>query len=173
MDRNMFFNLVIACVTTHIVRSVYEILKHKKVVKPTKLSFVIIFADMALLWTSWFVLCGLDIYRIDLPAIIRYAGIAFSGAGGIVFAIALFTIKSLENHEGDLITNGIYSRIRHPMYLGFILWLIGFPIFYGALSSFVLSFFFIANVLLWRSLEEKELVERFSAYRAYRKTTIF
>jgi protein-S-isoprenylcysteine O-methyltransferase Ste14 len=87
--------------------------------------------------------------------------------------MGLFTIKTLESYEGDLITTGIYSKIRHPMYLGFILWSIGFPIFFGALFSFILSFLFIGNILFWRYLEEKELIERFADYQEYKKTTIF
>jgi protein-S-isoprenylcysteine O-methyltransferase Ste14 len=59
------------------------------------------------------------------------------------------------------------------MYLGFILWLIGFPVYIGALISFILSFVFIANVLFWRYLEEKELEERFPYYMNYKKMTIF
>ena len=173
MDNKLFFISGIVCVITHIVRSVYEILKHKKILKPGKLSFVIVFINMVLLWTSWFALCSLDIYRINLACIIRYLGITLIGIGIIVFFIALFTIKTLESYEGDLITKGIYSKIRHPMYLGFILWLIGGPIFFGALFSFFLSFLFIANILFWRYLEEKELEQRFFSYMEYKKTTIF
>jgi protein-S-isoprenylcysteine O-methyltransferase Ste14 len=100
-------------------------------------------------------------------------GILFVGIGAVIFLTALFTIKTLETYEGDLITKGIYSKIRHPMYLGFILWLIGFPLFYGALFSFFLSLPFIANVLFWRYLEEIELEKRFPSYWDYKKTTIF
>ena len=169
----MFITLVIICIITHIIRLVYEILKHKQILKPGKLSFVIIFTNMLLLWISWFILCNLDIYKINLPAIIRYTGISLSGIGVIVFLIALFTIKTLESYEGDLITTGIYSMVRHPMYLSFILWVIGFPIFFGALFSLILSPIFMANILYWRYLEEKELEKRFPVYPEYRKGTIF
>jgi protein-S-isoprenylcysteine O-methyltransferase Ste14 len=128
---------------------------------------------MILLWISWFLLCNHDIYKIYLPGIIRYTGISLSIIGVIVFLAGLFTIRTLESYDGDLITTGIYSIIRHPMYLGFILWLIGFPIFFEASFSMVLSLPFIANILFWRYLEEKELEKRFPAYPVYRKTTIF
>jgi protein-S-isoprenylcysteine O-methyltransferase Ste14 len=173
MNTEMFFVLAAVSAITHIVRSLYEILKHKKILKPSKLSFAIIFINMGLLWTSWFALCSLDLYRMNLPGIIRYLGVSLVGIGIIVFFIALFTIKNLESYQGDLITKGIYSRIRHPMYLGFILWLIGFPVFFGGLFSFILSFVFIANILFWRYLEEKELEKRFLSYMDYKKTTIF
>jgi protein-S-isoprenylcysteine O-methyltransferase Ste14 len=173
MDKKLFFELVIVCAVTHIIRSIYEILKHKKIIEPNRISFVIMFINMLILWGSWVFLCSLDIYKIALPVIIFYLGLALWCLGIITFLMGLFTIKTLESYEGDLITKGIYSKIRHPMYLGFILWLIGFPIFFGVLFSFILSFLFIGNILFWRNLEEKELEERFSTYKDYRKSTIF
>jgi methanethiol S-methyltransferase len=173
MNKNLFFELVIVCTVTHIIRSIYEILKHKKIITPNKLTFGIVFTNMSLLWLSWFVLCSLDNFKITLPVIIRYLGLALFGFGIITFLMGLLTIKTLESYEGDLITSGIYSKIRHPMYLGFILWSIGFPIFFGALFSFILSFLFIGNILYWRYLEEKELVGRFPSYKLYKKTTLF
>lgn len=173
MNKELFLGLVIICTITHIIRSIYEILKHKKVLGPNKLSFVIMFINMLVLWGTWFALCSIDIYKINLPAIIRYFGLILFCFGIITFLMGFFTIKTLESYEGDLITKGIYSKIRHPMYFGFILWLIGFPIFFGALFSCILSFLFIVNVLFWRYLEEKELEKRFPSYPDYKKTTIF
>ena len=173
MKKEIFFVLVTICLFTHICRTAYEIMKHKKILIPGKLSFVIMFTNMALLWVSWFLLCSNDILKIHLPAVIRYAGLSLSVIGLIAFLSALLTIKTLESYDGDLITGGIYKWIRHPMYLGFIFWLIGFPVFFGALYAFILAFLFTANILYWRSLEEKELMERFPAYAAYRKTTFF
>ena len=173
MDNQLFIILVIICVLTHIIRSVYEILKSRKIIRAGKLSFVIILCNMILLWLSWFALCCRDIYKVNLPGIIPYLGICLVVTGLILFVAALFTIKALESYEGDLITHGVYTKIRHPMYLGFIFWLIGFPVFQSAFYSFLLSFLFIGNVLFWRYLEEKELEERFPEYREYKKKTLF
>ena len=173
MDRKIFLVLGIVCIITHVIRTIYEILKHKKILKADKFTFVVIFINMIMLWVSWFLLCANDIHKIELAGFIRYSGILLFGIGVITFLMGLFTIKTLESYEGDLITKGIYSIIRHPMYLGFILWSIGLPIFFGALSSFILSFILIANILFWKYLEEKELVERFSSYKDYKKKTIF
>jgi len=114
-----------------------------------------------------------DISGISNHVIIKYTGLTLSGIGIIAFLSGLFTIKTLESYDGDLITGGIYKWIRHPMYLGFILWLIGFPLYFGALYAFILAFIFITNVLFWRYLEEKELLKRFPSYGDYRKTTLF
>ena len=173
MDNQTFTALVILCITTHIIRTTYEILKHKKIVQASKLSFAIIFTNMALLWMSWFTLCSLDVYKINLPAVVRYFGIVLNLLGLILFLTALFTIKTLETYNGDLITKGIYTKVRHPMYSGFICWLIGTPVFYGAVLSFALAVLFIANVLFWRYLEEIELEKRFAGYKEYKIKTFF
>jgi len=173
MNNQIFFILVTLCVIAHIVRSTYEILKHKKILIPNNLSFAIIFSNMAMLWITWFALCNYDIYKINLPIILNYIGILLAVIGLIVFITALFTIKTLENYVGDLITKGIYSKIRHPMYLGFILWSIGFPIYCGAVFSSILSILFISNILFWRHLEELELEKRFPNYNDYKKNTFF
>ncbi len=158
---------------THIIRAIYEILKHKKIITPNRISFVIIFTNMALLWTSWFMLCKADGSKIYLPELINYSGLLLVIIGLACFLTALFTIKTLESYTGGLITKGIYAKIRHPMYLGFILWLIGFPIFNEAVYSFFISLPFTANVLFWRHLEENELEDRFLDYKDYKKKTFF
>jgi len=173
MKNQSFILLVSLCVITHIVRTVYEILKHKNKLLPSKLSFVIVFSNMVVLWISWIVLCSADIYRIKLPDIVNYLGLFLFLIGVIFFLTALLTIKTLETYDGDLITEGIYSKIRHPMYLGFILWLVAVPIFFGSVFSFILSLLFIGNVLFWRYLEELELDKRFPEYKVYKTKTIF
>ena len=128
---------------------------------------------MALLWVSWFALCSFDEYKVILPGIIRYSGLLLVIIGVIVFFAALFTIKTLENYVGDLITKGIYSKIRHPMYFGFILWSIGTPVYFEAYFSFILSLVFIGNILFWRHLEEIDLGKRFPGYNIYKSNTLF
>jgi len=128
---------------------------------------------MVLLWVSWFSLCVLDEFKIILPGIIRFLGLVLVIIGLIIFLTAFFTIKTLENYEGGLITKGIYSKIRHPMYLGFILWCIGMPVYFGGYFSFILSFIFIGNILFWRHLEEFDLIKRFSGYDIYKSKTLF
>jgi protein-S-isoprenylcysteine O-methyltransferase Ste14 len=173
MSEGLFIVSVIVCILTHIVRAVYEVLKHRQIVQPNRTTFLVIFANMGLLWVSWCLLCGLDPHEIDLPGVVRYSGLSLFVVGILLFVVGLLTIRTLESYEGDLITRGVYSRIRHPMYLGFIFWLIGLPVFFGGISSFTLAPLFIANILLWRHFEEIELGKRFASYDDYRRTTLF
>jgi protein-S-isoprenylcysteine O-methyltransferase Ste14 len=173
MKNTLFFILTGICIFTHMIRTIYEILKHRKRLVPDKHSFIVVFTNMIVLWISWFLLCSLDSFRIDLSPVISFFGLMLVILGVLMFLTALLTIKSLETYAGDLISHGIYSRIRHPMYLAFIFWLIGMPLFYGAYISFALAVVLTANVLFWRHLEEMELVKRFAGYREYRKRTVF
>ena len=165
--------LVVFCIATNIVRLIYEILKHKKLLLPNKISFLVILFNMLLLWSSWFLLCSSDPFIISLPRIINYFGLLLVIIGVVLFLTALFTIKSLETYVGDLITAGIYSVIRHPMYLAFIFWLLGLPIYFEGLYSLILAVLFIINVLFWKHLEEIELIKRFAGYVDYKKHTLF
>jgi protein-S-isoprenylcysteine O-methyltransferase Ste14 len=173
MNSKTFAVMLAICVITHVIRFAYEILKHAKILKPRKLTFAFIFLDMFVLWSSWFTLCSIDVFRMNLPGVIRILGLSVFFIGVILFFVALFTIKTFETYAGDLITKGIYSKIRHPMYLGFIFWSIGFPLYHGAIYPFSLSFLFIANILFWRHLEEIELEERFPDYKNYKAKTLF
>lgn len=173
MGENVFVVLVVVCIITHFARDVYEVLKDRQILRPDRTTFLVMFSNMALLWLSWCLLCALDPYRLDFPGAIRYAGIALFGIGVLLFVVGLLTLGTLESYENDLVTKGIYSRIRHPMYLAFILWLIGLPLSFGGLFSFILAPIFVANVLLWRHLEEKELEQRFVSYKEYKRVTLF
>lgn len=171
--KDKYLYLAAVCVITHAVRTVYEILKHKKIITPGRTSFIIIFANMTVLWVSWFLMCSADISAFAIPRPVRYLGLGISVLGLVFFLSGIFAFKTLKANKGDLVTTGIYSKIRHPMYLGFILWIAGFPVYSGAEYSMLLAVPFIINVLYWRHLEERELLARFYDYTEYRRRTWF
>lgn len=59
------------------------------------------------------------------------------------------------------------------MYLGFILWMAGPPLYTGGVFSLVMAPLGIVNILVWRHLEELELEKRFANYKEYAATTFF
>ena len=71
-----------------------------------------------------------------------------------------------------LITNGVYSRVRHPLYLGEISRNIGFALFFFSLYGLIVML--IANVFLIMRIriEEKMLIDQFGKeYKEYMKKT--
>ena len=59
------------------------------------------------------------------------------------------------------------------MYLGFILWVIGFPIFMEGLATLASGVLWTAFFMYWKILEEKELEEKYEEYKEYKKITWF
>ncbi|MGQ9779978.1 MAG: 1-acyl-sn-glycerol-3-phosphate acyltransferase [Bacillota bacterium] len=67
-------------------------------------------------------------------------------------------------------TRYVYSFVRHPIYLGYSLFLLGLAVRSGELSAVVLALLFAAGLMLYtRFVEEPRLIRRFGdRYRAYR-----
>jgi protein-S-isoprenylcysteine O-methyltransferase Ste14 len=157
-----------------LLRSGYEWLKDSgKIDMENKPVFYVIFAAMCILWVSWFSLCPLDPLRMELPTAIRWMGLAIFALGTILAVGALIQLRGVENIQ-HLVTTGLFAKFRHPMYMGFISWLLGWSIFHGAVWSFAIGLVGITNVLWWRRLEEARLeAQHGAAYQKYRLTTWF
>jgi len=156
------------------VRTSYEVLKDRgRVNSKNPALFGTVFAAMIVLWASWFSLCPMDPAILPLSRAIRYAGFAVFLLGLILAIGALVQLRGLENIN-HLVTNGLFAWCRHPMYVGFIAWIIGWSVYHGAVVSFVLGMITTANILYWRGLEEKHLGIQFGeAYQEYKRRTWF
>lgn len=157
-----------------IVRTGYERLKKTGRVNPKSgRGFVVILMDMCLMWSAWFSLCPLDPSRIALPGIITWTGLGAFILGLALAVGALVQLRGVENID-RLVTTGLFSKLRHPMYAGFILWILGWAAYHGAVVSLVAGCVGIGNILYWRRLEEEHLEERYKKnYRSYRQRTWF
>jgi protein-S-isoprenylcysteine O-methyltransferase Ste14 len=63
--------------------------------------------------------------------------------------------------KGVLLTEGIYSRIRHPRYVESVLWILGYALFTNYLALYLVFLLMLPVMHLIVLLEEKELKERF------------
>jgi protein-S-isoprenylcysteine O-methyltransferase Ste14 len=156
------------------IRTSYELLKKAGRVNPKNIMvFAVILVVMCVMWATWFGLCPLDPFRFALPKVIGWVGLGVLIVGLCLSIGAFLQLKGVENIS-HLVTTGLFSRIRHPMYAGFILWIFGWALYHGALLSLVVGFVGIGNILYWRRLEEAELDLRHGEdYRRYRKETWF
>jgi protein-S-isoprenylcysteine O-methyltransferase Ste14 len=127
---------------------------------------------MGILWFSWFQMCFSDPIKIDIPDWIRYIGLLLFLTGVFLFIFSHMKLGGFED-KGELITGGIYSKIRNPMYVGFIIWIIGFPVFTQSIATIASAAIWILHIVYWKILEEKELERRYKEYREYRKRTWF
>ena len=80
------------------------------------------------------------------------------------------TVKPLEESTA-LITDGVFHFSRHPMYLGFVLILLGIASLLGSLTSYVIVLgFAIFMHIVFINFEEKKLEETFGeAWIEYKK----
>lgn len=156
------------------IRFIYELLKKAGRLNPrNKILFVLIFADMIIMWLSWFVMCPLDPVRVALPAVVRAIGLGAFILGFFASVGGMIQLRGVENID-HLVTTGLFAKFRHPMYHGFILWIVGWVLYHGAVVSALAGLLGIANILYWRCLEENQMEIAYGeAYREYRRMTWF
>ncbi|MBU2551815.1 MAG: isoprenylcysteine carboxylmethyltransferase family protein [Proteobacteria bacterium] len=154
------------------VRMVYERGKKNGWIDPSSRTvFAVVFLGMSAMWAGWFEMCPADPLKMSLPALLHWAGLALFLAGLGLALVAVIQLRGLEDIR-NLVTTGLFARIRHPMYLGFILWFVGWPVYHGAGASLLIGLVGIAAVLHWRRAEERALAVRFGdAYPDYRRRT--
>jgi protein-S-isoprenylcysteine O-methyltransferase Ste14 len=161
----------LVCLT---IRAVYELVKEAGIIDlENKIIFLGIFTSMCALWVSWFILCPADPYRIDFPEAIRWLALAILISGTILAVGALVQLRGVENID-HLVTNGLFKKVRHPMYVGFVAWIVGWSLYHGALAALAIGVPGIVSVLWWRHLEDARLEVQFGdRYQQYRLTTWF
>ncbi|NHZ72798.1 MAG: DUF1295 domain-containing protein, partial [Aquificales bacterium] len=80
------------------------------------------------------------------------------------------TLVIRKDHQ--LITHGIYRIVRHPIYLGVIMVVIGVPIYASSLLGLLIMSALIPVFLNRIRIEERLLIDEFGdTYRAYKETT--
>ncbi len=128
------------------------------------------------LWIAmWFVLAALTYLwrtlRLHENIYLWISGFALIFAGIYLYVQARHGFSPLQlsghhelepdRHRQRLVITGIRQRVRHPIYLGHLLEMLGWSIGTGLLVCFVLTAFAIITGAIMLRTEEKELVERF------------
>jgi protein-S-isoprenylcysteine O-methyltransferase Ste14 len=124
-----------------------------------------------IIWLADIFVCVLDIVTLQHSryslTYVGMAGVALFIAGLGLYEVArralgkFFSeaVKILPEHK--LITSGPYSLIRHPIYLGEILFAFSIPMIANSLYGFVIMLVTIPILLYRIRVEEKILVSRF------------
>jgi protein-S-isoprenylcysteine O-methyltransferase Ste14 len=124
------------------------------------------------------------LYFVREPTLIQpllfVSGVVLISIGLIVTTLAsrvisVSTVADMRtDRAAELITGGIYSRVRHPLYLATILLLLGLAALYPFNRVIVFSIALCAYILIGAYLEERKLIVQYGdAYRAYRKQAGF
>ena len=120
---------------------------------------------------------GLDVVRnrwSHMPFTLKCAGFAgiflsFALIQGVMRANPyLSRIVEIQMERGHhVITTGPYRYVRHPMYVGVIVWLLCFPLALGSWTSFIPSVYLIGLMVVRTGLEDRTLQEELEGYAAY------
>jgi protein-S-isoprenylcysteine O-methyltransferase Ste14 len=118
-------------------------------------------------------------YLFGPHKLIRIVGLLLAG-WGVIIARAAFKsydvraflgLRSLEN-EDEFTTSGLLLYVRHPVYSGSILGIIGYFLYTPKLSTLISSLLLIVYFIVGLHFEEKKLIRHFGqAYLDYRKST--
>jgi protein-S-isoprenylcysteine O-methyltransferase Ste14 len=148
------------------VGSVAEQQKSQKVIQGLAglffiLPFITASIDHRLGWSSvpiWIVLLGDILVALGLYIVF------------LVFKENTFTSATIEVADQQrVISTGPYALIRHPMYAGAFIMLLGVPLALGSWWAFIFVFLLFAAIV-WRLLEEEKfLSENLPGYASYRQ----
>lgn len=102
------------------------------------------------------------------PDIAKIAGGAIFAVGMSIVIAAFIQLMKAKREGWKLQTSGVYGIVRHPMYLGDVLWALGWSIIFNALYALALTplwFFLRYSIAV---LEEEKLIEKYGEnYKAY------
>lgn len=85
-------------------------------------------------WGFW---SALDPARMSIPSSVALPlGVTFTALGFGLFGYSELR-KGGVGREEELVTTGLYSRIRHPMYMGIILFHVGYPLIFRSFAALV------------------------------------
>ena len=139
-----------------------------------------IIAILFIFFAVWIVGTPLDAKRFALspefPVLVKIIGVIFLNSGLAIalkalmdnpFAASLARVQ--KDRKQRVVSTGIYSVVRHPLYLGGILWFMGTPLLFGSLigigCTIGMSIFFAIRAVK----EERMLEDELGGYDEYRK----
>ena len=115
--------------------------------------------------------------RFELPEFIQFILLPFIAAGIAIILISLFQLnKNLSpfpspKENSELITTGLFSKMRHPIYSGILLLAFSFALYQNSGFKILISFFLLTLFYFKTGYEEKQLSLKFPEYKKYKKKT--
>ena len=135
---------------------------------------------MVLLFLAWFIFIPIDVFHFHLVpppsrslsalgAVVSIAGFGLCLASIYRNAFVAPIVKDQSDRGHTLVDTGIYGIVRHPMYLGMLLWLIGLGLWLestaGSLATLVLAQIFLLRI----KIEEATLSNSLPGYVGYKR----
>ena len=124
------------------------------------LTFALIIFDYNTKWTP-------------IPFLVEMIGLVIFNIGLTIMNIAqlqnAYASKILDiNEDQKLIDTGLYAHVRHPLYLGSVIWMLSLPICLGSWVSMIPALIAIIPVIMRIKYEEEMLVKGMEGYEDYK-----
>ena len=133
-----------------------------------------------LLWIAWVILMPLDAQRFawspPFPLPVKVAGIV-----GLLISFVFFfrsfadnpylspLVRIQKERNQRVASEGVYAIVRHPMYLGAILMVLGAPLLLGSLYGLAVGIIFTFLLGIRIRKEEEMLTRELPGYQDYKK----
>lgn len=115
--------------------------------------------------------------QADAKIVYAYAGIVILFTGLFLIMTAIIQLnKNISAFptpvkNAQLITNGVFKFIRHPIYAGIILSAVGYGLFFSDIFKLMMSFVLLVFFDMKSNYEEQKLSEKFPDYTFYQTRT--
>jgi len=108
-----------------------------------------------------------------IPFTVEIISLVVTNIGLIIMDIAMvqnaYASKLLDiNKDQKLIDTGLYSHVRHPLYSGAVLMILGMPIALGSWISLIPAAIGVLAILIRIKFEEEMLIKGMDGYIEYR-----
>ena len=138
----------------------------------------------AVIFLVWFLIMPLDaegfMWTVNFPIWLKVIG-------GILLVISFFfsyraytdntflspLVRIQTERKQQVVSTGVYGFVRHPLYLGDVLFFIGTPLLMGSKYGLMLGVLMLFIIAVRIIGEEKVLVEGLEGYRNYKKKVEF
>jgi protein-S-isoprenylcysteine O-methyltransferase Ste14 len=127
---------------------------------------------------GWMVFIPIDVFRLQLlpaPSLgVSVCGAAVGAAGFAIVLTALYqnsfatpVVRDQSERGHTLVDTGLYARVRHPFYTGFLLMLLGLALWLESYAAVIALPVVLASLLARIHVEEKTLRETLPGYVEY------
>ena len=170
-----FLIAFIVCLAGYVFHTVIHLFEYKgyKFAKSKTLETVLTMM-IFIGYVGWGFMISTDPVKMDISNHIAIPlGLLIGLTGLVMFIWSAITKKGFEELD-HLVTKGIYSKIRNPMYSSIMLIHIGFPIAARSFLTLISVIIWTPLIFWWKYMEEKNLEKKFGAeYSEYKKRTWF
>jgi protein-S-isoprenylcysteine O-methyltransferase Ste14 len=133
-------------------------------------------------WAGLIAFIPLDLFRFHLMGrpgmLVSVLGLVLYAVGWCAEALALHenafaapVVKYQEERRQQVIDSGVYTIVRHPMYAGFIPFIVGMCLWLGSYAAALLAAIPMGVIAIRIVIEEQFLRQELEGYGAYMQRT--